>query len=130
MITIAANAMLEVNRNMMTICRRAACSTDAPPRMAPDIVPGMDMIPITLMYLSVAVQNRENQSSYLIALIIGIRARRRPSMAMGLHASNLVAPKARYISTLSRFSLNRQIRQRDDMVEKKKQRTGTLSEYG
>lgn len=32
----------------MTICRRAACSTEEPPRMAPVIVPGMDIIPITL----------------------------------------------------------------------------------
>ena len=34
--------------NMMTICSRAACSTSAPPRIAPDIIPGIAMIPVTL----------------------------------------------------------------------------------
>ena len=48
-ITIPATPMLEVRRNIITICRRAACSTDEPPRMAPDIVPGMAMMPITLL---------------------------------------------------------------------------------
>ena len=34
--------------NMIIICRRAAGSTSAPPRIAPVIVPGMEMMPITL----------------------------------------------------------------------------------
>jgi hypothetical protein len=34
--------------NMIIICSRAACATSAPPRIAPVIVPGMAMMPITL----------------------------------------------------------------------------------
>jgi hypothetical protein len=36
------------NMNMIIICNRAACATSAPPRIAPVIVPGIEMIPITL----------------------------------------------------------------------------------
>ena len=36
--------------NMMTICSLAACSTSTPPRIAPVIVPGIEMIPITLSF--------------------------------------------------------------------------------
>lgn len=32
---------------MMIDCRRAACSTDAPPRMDPVIIPGMEIRPMT-----------------------------------------------------------------------------------
>ena len=42
----------------------------------------------------------------LIWLMLGVRARRRASRAMGLHASKREAPKARYISTLSLLSLD------------------------
>ena len=34
--------------NMMIICSRAACCTSAPPRIAPVIMPGIAIIPITL----------------------------------------------------------------------------------
>ena len=43
-----ASAVEEEIMNMMTICRRAACSTEEPPRMAPVIMPGIAMMPITL----------------------------------------------------------------------------------
>ena len=42
----------------------------------------------------------------LIWLMLGVRASRRASRAMGLHASKREAPKARYISTLSLLSLD------------------------
>jgi hypothetical protein len=38
--------------------------------------------------------------------MVGVRASRRASTAMGLHASALEAPNAKYISTLSPFSLS------------------------
>lgn len=41
-----------------------------------------------------------------IWLIVGSNASRRPSMATGRHASNREAPKARYVSILSLFSLH------------------------
>ena len=47
-VTIEESAVEEEIMNMMTICRRAACSTEDPPRMAPVIMPGIAMIPITL----------------------------------------------------------------------------------
>ena len=34
--------------NIMIICSRAACCTSAPPRIAPVIMPGIAIIPITL----------------------------------------------------------------------------------
>jgi hypothetical protein len=37
--------------NMITICSRAACSTSAPPRIAPVIMPGMYMMPTTLQLM-------------------------------------------------------------------------------
>lgn len=46
--TTAESTLLPQMRNMTTICSRAACWTDAPPRMAPVIVPGIAMMPITL----------------------------------------------------------------------------------
>ena len=42
---------------------------------------------------------------HLIWLMLGVRARRSASRAMGLHASKREAPNARYISTLSLLSL-------------------------
>ena len=36
--------------NMIIICRRAAWCTSAPPRIAPVIMPGMAMRPITLKF--------------------------------------------------------------------------------
>jgi hypothetical protein len=37
--------------NMIIICRRAAGSTSAPPKIAPVIVPGMEIMPITLQFM-------------------------------------------------------------------------------
>jgi hypothetical protein len=34
--------------NVIIICSRAAWLTSAPPRIAPVIIPGMEMMPITL----------------------------------------------------------------------------------
>ena len=50
----------------------------------------------------------------LIWLIVGVRARRRASFTIGLHASNLEAPNARYVSVLSRFSLSQKYTVRKD----------------
>lgn len=47
-VTMEASAVDEEIMNMMTICKRAACSTEEPPRMAPVIMPGMAIIPMTL----------------------------------------------------------------------------------
>ena len=47
-VTIDESAVQEEIMNMITICRRAACSTEEPPRIAPVIMPGMAMIPMTL----------------------------------------------------------------------------------
>lgn len=87
-VNMLARVVLAVIMNMMIIWSLAACCTDEPPRMAPVIIPGMEMMPRTDMLL-----------------IGGVSARRRASMAIGRQASMRVAPKARYISTLSRFSL-------------------------
>lgn len=43
--------------NMMIICSFAARSTDAPPRRAPVIIPGMDMIPSTLQHGAMTLIN-------------------------------------------------------------------------
>ena len=43
-----ASTMLAVIMNMMIICSLAAWWTEDPPRMAPVIIPGMAMIPMTL----------------------------------------------------------------------------------
>lgn len=86
-ITIAARVVEAEIMNMMIICSFAACDTEEPPRMAPVIMPGMDIMPMTLIWL-----------------IVGVSARRRASRAMGVHASNRDAPKARYVSILSRLS--------------------------
>jgi len=43
-----ASVVLAVIMNIMIICRRAACWTEDPPRIAPVIMPGMEMIPRTL----------------------------------------------------------------------------------
>jgi hypothetical protein len=37
--------------NMIIICSRAAWCTSAPPRIAPVIIPGMEMRPITLRFM-------------------------------------------------------------------------------
>ena len=47
-VTIEESAVLEDIMNIITIWRRAACSTEDPPRIAPVIIPGMAIIPITL----------------------------------------------------------------------------------
>ena len=47
-VTIEESAVQEEIMNMMTICSRAACSTEDPPRIAPVIMPGMAMMPMTL----------------------------------------------------------------------------------
>ena len=49
---------------------------------------------------------RGGTAMHLIWLMLGVRARRRASRAIGLQASKREAPKARYISTLSLLSLN------------------------
>jgi hypothetical protein len=49
---------------------------------------------------------------HLIELITGVSAVRSAPFTMGLQASRLEAPKARYISTLSRFSLGQGINDR------------------
>ena len=43
-----ASALDATSMNMMIICSRAACCTSAPPRIAPDIIPGIAMMPVTL----------------------------------------------------------------------------------
>jgi hypothetical protein len=45
-------------------------------------------------------------STYLIWLIVGVNANRKASAIIGRDTSLREAPKARYISILSRFSLN------------------------
>ena len=47
-VTIDESAVQDEIMNMITICRRAACSTEDPPRIAPVIMPGMEMRPMTL----------------------------------------------------------------------------------
>ena len=47
-VTIAASAVDAEIINMMIICSFAACSTEEPPRMAPVIIPGIEMMPMTL----------------------------------------------------------------------------------
>lgn len=47
-----------------------------------------------------------SENNYLIWLIVGVSASRRASLAMGIIASSLDAPNARYVSVLSRFSLS------------------------
>ena len=47
-VTIAASAVDAEIMNMMIICNFAACSTEEPPRMAPVIIPGIEMMPMTL----------------------------------------------------------------------------------
>ena len=99
-----ARAVLAEIMNMMTICKRAACSTDAPPRIAPVIMPGIETMPRTLFAVSRSGRNIA-EGTHLMVLTVGVSARRRPSVAMGLQASSREAPKARYVSTLSLFSL-------------------------
>ena len=43
-----ASTMLAVIMNMMIICSLAAWWTEDPPRIAPVIIPGIEMIPMTL----------------------------------------------------------------------------------
>ena len=47
-VTMAASAVDAEIINMMIICSLAACSTEEPPRMAPVIIPGIEMMPMTL----------------------------------------------------------------------------------
>ena len=49
--------------------------------------------------------NTAEGSTDLIWLIVGVSASLNADFAMGLQASNRDAPKARYVSVLSRFSL-------------------------
>jgi len=64
--------------NMITIWSFAAWSTDEPPRIAPVIMPGIAIIPSTLIWL-----------------IVGVNASLSASVAIGLHASSLDAPNAK-----------------------------------
>ena len=47
-VTIAASAVDAEIINMIIICNFDACSTEEPPRIAPVIIPGIEMIPMTL----------------------------------------------------------------------------------
>lgn len=93
--------------NMMIICSFAARSTDAPPRRAPVIIPGIDMIPSTLQRRAMRSigSHIRKETIDLIWLMVGIRETRSVSIDMDLQASHRVAPKARYISILSLLSL-------------------------
>lgn len=53
------------------------------------------------------------KETHLIWFMVGVRAKRRASFTIGLHASSLEAPNARYVSVLSRFSLERKPKLRD-----------------
>ena len=48
-INTEASTVEDVIMNMMIICNLAACWTEAPPRIVPVIVPGIAMIPMTLL---------------------------------------------------------------------------------
>lgn len=62
------------------------------------------------MHASSACENGERGTKTdLIWLTTGVSARRRASFAIGFTASNLDAPNARYVSVLSRFSLQYRI---------------------
>ncbi len=75
--------------NVITICSRAAWSTSAPPRIAPVIIPGMEMMPITLRFKEKSDKQAGSGSErdalviYLIWLMAGVRPRRRDSIASG-----------------------------------------------
>jgi hypothetical protein len=58
LVKIAAKLVEAVIINMMIICRRAACATSAPPRMAPVIMPGIEIMPSTLNELRSANNGR------------------------------------------------------------------------
>lgn len=47
-VMIQTSALEAEIMNMMIICSFTACEIDDPPRMAPVIMPGMAMIPMTL----------------------------------------------------------------------------------
>ena len=52
--------------------------------------------------------------------MVGVSARRRASRAIGVQASNRDAPKARYISTLSRLSLEVSVRPLENKAHARK----------
>lgn len=100
-----ARVVLAVIMNIMIICSLAAWWTDEPPRMAPVIMPGMAMMPNTLLGVSRYVQDCQKSFTDLMLLIGGVKATLRACMTIGRHASVRDAPNARYISVLSLFSL-------------------------
>jgi hypothetical protein len=53
-VTVMHDSALDADiMNMITICSRAACPTSAPPRIAPVIMPGMEMTPTTLQFMGI-----------------------------------------------------------------------------
>ena len=99
------NALDAAIMNMIIICNRAACCTSAPPRIAPVIIPGIEMMPKTLQRDQRMDDGRGTRATHLIWLMVGIRASRSAFTASGRHASNRDAPNASSVSVLSRFSL-------------------------
>ena len=62
--TEASVAVAEI-MNMMIICSLAACWTEDPPRMAPVIIPGIAMIPITLEGNQSLLEEERQEQSFL-----------------------------------------------------------------
>ena len=91
-----ASTVAAVIMNMMIICSLAAWWTEDPPRIAPVIIPGIAMIPMTLRWMrGFGKEARSMTKAYFMLLIVGISANFRAWIAIGLQASSLVAPNAK-----------------------------------
>ena len=75
-INTEASTVLAVLMNMMIICSFAAWWTEDPPRMAPVIIPGIAMIPITLTECVRRLEKEERNlgRACLMLLIEGVSA--------------------------------------------------------
>lgn len=101
LIVTASNVVAEI-RNMIICWYFTAWEIEAPPRMAPVIIPGIDTRPMTLFI----IRANERVSIYLICVMVGRMAVRSPGFrSKVLPTSHLDAPKARNISICDELEL-------------------------